>query len=203
MDYDGVNSVVCDAEENDWLDVSYAERNYVTPAPKRNKINFKKIGKPIRIVAIALLCAAILAALLLVDNNFAKDVFETAKTAFSSTVFDDKPQQTVSAHVVIPSNVDLIDLTDGVATFGGGKATVSFTAGRVTGATDSSVTVAIDETTSILYDGLTNVFVAEGDDVAINTLLGKYSGNFTAQICIAGETVVDVVGSESQLTWNV
>lgn len=204
MDYDGVNSIVCDAEESDWLDVSYSERNYVDkPKRERKKINFKKINKPIKIIAVAVLCLAILATLLLIDNQFAKDVFETAKAAFASTVFAERQQEPVNASVSIPSNVDLVDVADGVATFGGGKATVSFTAGKVTEATETSVTVAIDDSTSIVYGNLTNVFVSVGDDVAVNTLLGKYDGSFTAQICIAGETVVDVVGSESQLTWNV
>ena len=34
MDYEGVNSVVCDAEESDWLDVSYTERKYLKDQPK-------------------------------------------------------------------------------------------------------------------------------------------------------------------------
>ena len=34
MDYYGVNSVVCDAEESDWLDVSYSERKYVEKPEK-------------------------------------------------------------------------------------------------------------------------------------------------------------------------
>ena len=41
MNYDGVNSIVCDAEENDWLDVSYSERKYVEqPAAKQRKFKF-------------------------------------------------------------------------------------------------------------------------------------------------------------------
>ena len=92
MDFDGVNSIVCDAEETDWLDVSYSERNYVDDQLKqKNKPHIKfKLSKPLKIAAIALLCAALLAALLFVDGQFAKDVFETAKAAFSSTVFTDR-----------------------------------------------------------------------------------------------------------------
>ncbi len=205
MDYDGVNSIVCDAEENDWLDVSYAERNYVDkplPKSKRKKISFKKFSKPVKVIAVAVLCAALLAALLFADNQFAKDVFETAKAAFSASVFGER-QETVNASVAIPSNVDLVDVVDGVATFSGGKAAVSFTAGKVTNATETSVTVAINDDTSIVYDNLIAVYVSEGDEVSVNALLGKYSGSFTAQICVSGETLVDVVGSESQLTWNV
>ena len=212
MEFDGVNSVVCDAEEADWLDVSYSERKYVEqPAEKKKaKINFKniknvKISRPVRIIAVAVLCVAILAAMLFIDGNFGKDVFQTAKAAYSSvlSIFDKNEPQDVSATIAIPSNHNLVDISDGVATFAGGRATLSFTAGTVIDATESSVTVAIDDTTAIIYDGLTSVFVAIGDEVAAGNLLGKYDGTFTATITCSGQTVTDVVGSETQLTWNV
>ena len=213
MEFDGVNSVVCDAEEADWLDVSYSERKYVEqPAEQRKKvrINFKniknvKISRPIRIVAIAVLCVAILAAMLFIDGSFGKDVFQTAKAAYSSvlSIFDKAEPQDVSATIAIPSNHNLVDITDGVATFEGGRATLSFTAGKVIDVTDTSVTVAIDDTTAIIYDGLLTVFVSVGDEIAAGNLLGKYEGTFTATITQSGEIVTDVVGSETQLTWNV
>ena len=213
MEFDGVNSIVCDAEESDWLDVSYSERKYVEePAPqkKRAKINFKsgqggKISKPLKIVAIAVLCVAVLAAMLFIDGNFGKDVFQTAKAAYSSvlSIFEKAEPQDVSAAIAIPSNHELVDITDGVATFEGGRATLSFTAGTVTATTETSVTIAMDETTSITYGGLTMVFVNVGDAVSSGSLLGKYDGTFTATISQSGQTVKDVVGSETQLTWNV
>ena len=213
MEFDGVNSIVCDAEESDWLDVSYSERKYIEePAPekKKAKISFKKgkggkISRPLKIIAVAVLCVAFLAAMLFIDGNFGKDVFQTAKAAYSSvlSIFDRTEPQDVSASIAIPSNHDLVDITDGVATFEGGRATLSFTAGKVIAATDTSVTVAIDDTTAITYDGLTTVFVTVGDTVSAGSLLGKYEGTFTAPISQSGETVKDVVGSETQLTWNV
>ena len=214
MEFDGVNSIVCDAEEADWLDVSYSERRYVAePAEgkKNAKIRskkatgVKKISRPLKIVAIAVLCVAVLAAMLFIDGNFGKDVFQTAKAAYSSVlaIFDKAEPQDVSATIAIPKNHDLIDITDGVATFEGGRATLSFTAGKVIDATETSVTVAIDDDTAITYDGLTTVFVTIGDTVSIGSLLGKYDGTFTATITQSGETVTDVVGSETQLTWNV
>ena len=213
MEFDGVNSIVCDAEEADWLDVSYSERKYVAeplPEKKRARFNFHfkrgvKISRPIKIVAVAVLCVAILAAMLFIDGNFGKDVFQTAKAAYSSvlSIFDNSQPQDVSASIAIPSNHNLVDVNDGVATFNGGKATLSFTAGTVIDATETSVTVAIDDTTAITYDGLINVFVAIGDEVSAGSLLGKYDGTFTATITQSGETVTDVVGSETQLTWNV
>ena len=208
MDFDGVNSIVCDAEESDWLDVSYSERKYVAE-PERPKKNRSKTGKTfklsktVKIVAVAVLCVAILAAMLFIDGEFASDVFQTAKAAVSSTIFHKAEQDVVEQTVAIPANVNLVDVVDGVATFDGGRATLSFTAGTVKDITETSVTIAIDETTSITYDNLTTVYVAVGDTVDVNTLLGKYDGTFTATLTVSGETVKDVVGSETQLAWNV
>ena len=214
MDFDGVNSIVCDAEESDWLDVSYSERKYVEE-PKRKKLNIKfpkfnfnfkfkfKLSKPMKIVAIAVLCVAVLAAMLFIDGEFATDVFQAAKAAISTSVFSTGEQNVNAKTVTIPANVSLVDVVDGVATFGGGRATLSFTAGTVSEVTDTSVTIAIDESTSIKYDNLTDVYVQVGDTVAVNTLIGKYEGTFTASLSVSGETVKDVIGSESQLTWNV
>ena len=210
MDFDGVNSIVCDAEESDWLDVSYSERKYVDE-PKRKKIkikipkvNFKfKLTRPIRIVVIAVLCVAVLAAMLFIDSEFASDVFQTAKAAIATSVFQKPEQDVLTQTVAIPANVNLVDVVDGVATFSGGKATLSFTEGKVTDITETSVTIAMDDSTCITYDNLTNVYVAVGDTVSVNTLLGKYDGTFTATLTVSGEIVKDVIGSEKQLTWNV
>ena len=204
MDFDGVNSIVCDAEETDWLDVSYSERNYVDDQPKqKNKPHIKfKLSKPLKIAAIALLCAALLAALLFVDGQFAKDVFETAKAAFSSTVFTDRETDATAPSVAIPRKYDLVDVADGVATFNGGKAALSFTAGKVVATGDNSVTVEMDDNTDIVYNNLTDIFVKTGDVVSVNSLLARYDGSFTVTVMV-NDTAVDVVGSETQLTWNV
>jgi len=205
MDYEGVNSVVCDAEESDWLDVSYAERKYVNKERKRSKNRAAlKINKKLAITAAAIiLCLAVLAVMLFVDGGFSKDVFGAAKTVFSSTVFGGKTDKLENNKIEIPCNISLVTVEDGVATFEGGRATLSFTSGKVTEATETGVKVAIDEKTAIAYEGLTKVMVAVGDDVAVNSLLGKYDGQFTATIVSNGETVKEVVGSSTELTWNV
>lgn len=205
MEYNGVNTTVCAAEESDWLDISYSERKFVrTPdKPQAQQAKFKpKFTKPLKIAAIALLCVALLAALLFIDGNFGKDVFQTAKAAFSSTLFAPKPQQTVAA-IAIPCNINLVDVADGVATFNGGRAVLSFTDGKVIAASESSVTVAVDDNTQLTYDGFTSVLVNVGDSVTCNSLLGKYDQTFTATVSVDGQPVKDVVGSSTQLTWNV
>lgn len=209
MDYEGVNNIVCEAEENDWLDVSYAERKYVSERKpsKRKKINFNfkfKLNKKMLIVAAAIvLCAAVLATLLFVDGNFSKDVFGAVKTVFSASVFGENADKVESSKIEIPCNASLVSVENGVATFNGGKATLSFTAGKVSKVDENSVTVDLDETTSITYGGLITVMVNIGDEVAANSLLGKYDGAFTATIATNGEAVTEVMASDTQLSWNV
>ena len=62
--------------------------------------------------------------------------------------------------------------------------------------------VAMDDDTTITYSNLTTVFVAVGDSVQPNTLLGKYQGTFSTTIAEGGEIVKQVVASETQLTWQ-
>lgn len=205
MDYDGISSAVRDAEESDWLDVSYSQRKYVDTeqaAPvARSKNGW---GRPIKIALVAAVCVALLAAMLLIDGNFGKEVFLTAKAAYSSALnlFEDK-QQSVSASITLPANVNLVNVQDGIATFDGGRAALSFTDGTVVAATDTSVTVDMDGQTRVTYGNLTTVYAAVGDKLSANELIGKYDGTFTATLSVDGETVVDVVGSEQQLTWTV
>lgn len=203
MDYEGYNSTVCDAEESDWLDISYTERKYVDKhkTPHRfhlPKIKFKKVWT---YAAIALVCVAVLATLLFVDGNFTGEVFNAVKTA-STSVFN-LPQDVTENKINIPCNLTLQEVNDGVMTFGGGRAALALTAGKVTEVGENSVTVAVDEDTQIVYSELNSVFVAVGDEIAENTLIGKYENSFSASIYEKGEIVKQVVGSESQLKWSV
>ncbi len=210
MAYEGMETVICDAEENDWLSVSYHEQKYAhdTAAVKKTRkmphIKFGKINKKVvAVVAVAALCVAMLAGLLFIDGGFTADVFGAVKTVFSSNVFGDKTLQPVTANIELPCNVTLKEVSEqGVATFIGGRAVVSFTDGKVKEIGENSITVTIDENTDITYQGLTEVYVKADDTVSANSLLGKYDGEFTTTISVAGQTK-QVVASSSQLTWNV
>lgn len=197
MEYEGVNSTVCDAEETDWLDVTYSERKYISPNPPRKGIQLKKVWK---VAAVAVLCVAILAALLFADGEFKQSVFSAVRTAVASVFQQDKQQ---TNQINIPCNLTLVDVQDGVMTFNGGRAATSLTAGTVAETTETSVTVALDEQTCVVYSQLTAVLVNLGETVSANSLLGKYDGQYTAHIVQNGEVVKQVVGSETQLTWNV
>lgn len=207
MQYEGMETVICDAEENDWLSVSYHEQRYASDRPtakRARKMPQIKVNKKIAVVlAVVVLCMAMLATLLFVDGGFTADVFGAVKTAYSSVVFGGTNPEPVTANIALPCNVTLKDVSeDGVATFGGGRAVMSFCEGKVIDATENSVTVAINENTNIVYQGLTEVYAAIDDVVTANALLGKYDGEFTATISVSGQTQ-QVVGSPSQLTWNV
>ena len=199
MDYEGIKSVVCDAEESDWLDVSYTERKYING--KQKKQRKAKSGKAWKIAIVAVLCLAVLATMLFLDGDLKNEIFDAVKTA-SASIFH-KSESNTEQTINIPCNVDLVDVNDGVMTFSGGRAVLALTAGKVTGITEDSVTVALDDEISIVYSGLTTIYVKVADQVAADSLLGKYDGEFTASILQQGQIVREVVGSESQLTWNI
>ena len=194
---DEQNQNVAVAEECDWLDVSYSERNYVdeeTQPQKQTKNNFK----------LPKVCVAAFAALLFIDGDFGTEVFKTAKTVYSSSAVDFAPKQNVSQRKVeIPCNVQLKTVEGGVATFGGGKVALCFADGIVTDVTENEVVVKLDEQTSVKYQKLTKVFVNVGDEVKANALLGKYDADFTVSVLNDGSVVTEVVGSSVELTWNV
>ncbi len=201
MEYDGVKSVVCDAEESDWLDISYSER-YVQPQPKKGKaLKMPKFNKAWKIAVVAVMCVAVLTAMLFIDGDFKQDVFDAVKTAVASVFGDNK--QEAENKINIPCNLNLVDVNNGVMTFNGGRVATSLTDGKVTNVSETSITVAMDEKTSIVYSDLTSVMVKIGDEVAANCLLGKYDSQYTATITQDGEVVKQVVGSETQLTWNI
>ena len=203
-EYEGYNSTVCDAEESDWLDISYTERKYIDK-PKswrfrlpKIKIKFKKVWK---YAAIAVVCVAVLAMMLFVDGNFTSDVFSAVRTA-STSVFN-RPQNITESKINIPCNVTLLEVNDGVMTFGGGSVAVSMTSGTVLDVGEDSVTIAIDGDTQIVYYQLNNIMVSAGDKVEENSVLGKYSESFTVSIFESGKVVKGVIGSESELKWSV
>ena len=205
MDYEGVNSVLCDAEESDWLDVSYTERKYLKDQPKQqrfhNAVAKIKTGEAWKFAIVAVLCVAVLATMLFVDGDFKQDVFDAVKTAATSVFGGGETSKT--NQINIPCNATLVDISDGVMTFNGGRVALSLTQGTVSETTADSVTVSMDDKTSVVYTNLTTVLVNVGDKVDANSLLGKYDEQYQASILQEGEVVKQVVGSETQLTWEI
>ena len=204
-DYQGINTVVSDGEENDWLEVSYANRKYVEEnKPKPSVRNNKKYISVLKYTAMALVAFAVLAGLLFVDSNFDGNVFETARATFTSQLpvwhaVSNAPDGTIE----IPYTMTVDNVDNGVVYLSGGRAVVSFTDGTVSQVGEDSLTVDIDENTRIVYSDLTAIYVTEGQEVTRNTLLAKYNDTATITILYNGEIVEDVVGSENSVQWSV
>ena len=193
-----VNNIVCDAEETDWLDLTYTERKYVQTDKKPRKLGKKLI---VALAIVALLVVGFGTAML-IDNDFSTQVFTAVQKAYTSVLAIFDGATPTNNTITLPVNITLVDSVDGVSTFGGGKATLSFTSGTVTEVTENSVTVALDDDTTITYSNLVAVFVAVGDTVEQNTLIGKYDGTFSTVIAESGEVVKQVVASPTQLSWQ-
>lgn len=204
-DYQGINTVVSDGEENDWLEVSYANRKYVEEnKPKPSVRNNKKYISVLKYTAMALVAFTVLAGLLFVDSNFDGNVFETARATFTSQLpvwqaVSNAPDGTIE----IPYTMTVDNVDNGVVYLSGGRAVVSFTDGTVSQVGEDSLTVDIDENTRIVYSDLTAIYVTEGQEVTRNTLLAKYNDTATITILYNGEIVEDVVGSENSVQWSV
>lgn len=203
-DYQDINIVSSDGEENDWLEVSYAQRKYVEepaekPAPKRRA----GIRSIVKYTAMALVTVLALAGLLVVDANFEGNVFETARATFASglSIFEanDRPDGVIE----IPYTMTVDNVENGVVYLSGGRAVVSFTDGTVTEVGETSVAVSVDEETTIVYDNLTDVFVEQGQQLSKNDLVAKYTDSATISIVHNGEIVTDVVGSANSVQWSV
>lgn len=196
---ESVAKVVCDAEESDWLDVSYTERKYIQPS---KKFQFK-FGKWAKIAVVAVVCVALFATVLFVDGDFRTEVFQTAKNAYASvfSLFSDDAK--LNNTINIPCNLNVVDVKDGVVTFDGGKVATCLAKGTVVEVGQNSVTVALDDKTSIVYGNLSLVLVSANDVVEQGALLGKYDGQLTACILVDGQIVLDVVGSPTQLVWKM
>lgn len=203
MEFDGIKTVAVDGEENDWLDVTYSERKYVEPSNTQKQNLWQKMSKRMRILAVA--CAIVLAfvGVVVFNADVRNGIVQTAKSAYLSVVSVLDKQSATNGKIDIPCNSELKQVVDGVATFGGGRATLSFCDGTVVAVDETSVTVQIDEETSLCYAGLTSVFVQVGQTVEASQLLAKYDGQFTTSVVCGGEVVTGVVASENQITWQI
>src|SRR5699024_4310118 len=127
----------------------------------------------------------------------------TARATFASglSIFEasDRPDGVIE----IPYTMTVDNVENGVVYLSGGRAVVSFTDGTVTEVGETSVTVSVDEETTIVYDNLTDVFVEQGQQLSKNDLVAKYTDSATISIVHNGEIVTDVVGSANSVQWSV
>lgn len=81
MNFDGVESVVRDGEENDWLDVTYSERKYdAAPQKPAHKFNpWQRMSRKWKVFSIACLCVLALVGVLVFSPAARNGIATAAK----------------------------------------------------------------------------------------------------------------------------
>lgn len=200
MTYDDVATDVLDAEEADWLDVSYSQRYIEDESAqkiKRKGIKWSKKRTKLAILAVAMCCVLAFGVVLFVNDNLRTTIVTAAKGAYTA-IFG---EQDVSNTLEIPCNASVIDCNQGTLTLSGGRAALSFVAGVVQEVTENSVVVKVDDTTTISYTNLTQVFVEQGQQLQANQLVGKYEGTFCATVTVDGQ-IANVVATQNNISWQ-
>lgn len=216
MEYSGIENVESQAVQNDWLDINQTVKQYAEePQPKqrqhqkrqrsRKSVSLRHLSVFGRVMLSAVAVIVALLAFMWIDGSGQSTVFQAVKDTFTTTfAFLDggKAEQNTNT-IDVPYNVTVSNVENGVITFGGGQALVSFTDGKVTAVDETTVSVALSDDVVIVYGGCTETFVKVGDIVSAYDLLARYKDNATATIVVNGETVVNVVGSENSIKWGV
>jgi hypothetical protein len=161
---------------------------------KRNKVL-------LRLSIVALVLALLVGAFFIADSFMDGQLRQLAKETFIVPVFGGGTNS--NFELSVPCNINVDNVDGGVITFSGGSVVLSFTGGSVSEVTENSLTVAINDNTSITYNGITHCYVASGDTVAVNQLLAKFTDSASATIFFNGEQVQNVIGSETLITWSV
>lgn len=215
MEYSGIENVESQAVQNDWLDINHTVKQYAEqPQPQKQKrqrkasaakISWKRFGVFGKVMVSAFAVIIALMAFMWIDGSGQTTVFEAVKNTFTTTfAFLDGGNANQNTNTIeVPYNVTVSSVDNGIITFGGGQALVSFTDGTVTAVDETTISVALSDTVTIVYGGCTETFVEVGDTVSAYDLLARYKDNATATIVVNGQTVVDVVGSESSIQWGV
>lgn len=220
MEYQGIDNVESIAQENDWLDVNYTAKKYLEEQPivtkqnrkkvrpKSNRVNiniWRKMGAFGKVMACSVMAILALVAFMFVDSSGQSDVFSAVKQTFTTTFGFLGGGQSVnnSNTIELPINVTIDNVENGIITFSGGQALVSFTEGTVSNVTEDSVSVTMADGSVIVYSGCTEIFVKVGDSVEQYNLLARYKDSATACIQVDGVTVTEVVGSQNSIQWSV
>lgn len=201
----------CTATEDDWLDISYSQRHYIREEDNALDLIRKRNGRHkkaprkwlFRSFALVFVLAA-LAAMRFVKKGFVGEVFAIAKTTYTQSISDVVAAAKQEKNtIILPINVTIDNVDNGTVTITGGKVLLNFKAGKVTAKTDDTVTIGVDDKLQIVYGGLTKILVDVGDEVAIQSVLGKYSTAATVNLVYDGEVVKDVTTVDYTLVWKI
>ena len=136
-----------------------------------------------------------------VKGNFDGNFLQVAKATVTTSVFGDQATQTAS--LIVPCNMQIDSVNEGVIVLSGGRALTSLTSGTVIQNDENGLAVQVDDNLVVYYNGLVESFVSVGDIVSNNQLLGRYNGTVSASVTYNGQLVVDVVASQSAIQWSI
>ena len=205
----------CIATEDEWLDISYTQMNYIqdeqdsltfirTTAKKRRKEQFNKVKKIALRAFICLFVLGTLLAMRFVEDGFIGEVLVMAKSAYSQNIVDviadGKNRESI---IDLPINVMVDGVENGTVRVIGGKVLLNFKKGIVEDVTEDTVTVSVDENLKIIYSGLSKVLVNVGDEVLNQAVLGKYVTSVNVNLLYAGEVVKDIATVNYSLVWKI
>ncbi len=199
------NSIESQAEQCEWLDVSYTARKYsqsdnVSDNPR--KPIFRK--NHWKILALSVLTVFVFVSAFFVSTN---GNWDNVTDIYLSSVFgSDNATGTNSGKyqtINLPYNVEIASVDDGVVTFGGGSIVVSFTDGVVSAVSDGTVSVDIDSQTTIVYGNIAECYVVVGAQLDYCDVIGKYTESASVSIVNNDIAITDVVGSDYILQWSV
>lgn len=206
----------CIATEDDWLDISYSQRNYIQE--EQDALSFVRINSrqnrqtnalsgAKKWIVRSFVCVLVLGTLIamnFVENGFAGEVFALAKSGYNQNIVQViAEQQRIDDTINLPINVTVDSVDNGTVSVTGGKVLLNFKKGTVSDATETTVTVAVDDKLQIVYSGLTKVLVSVGDSLSEQAVLGKYSDIACVNLLYDGEVVKDITTVNYSLVWKV
>ncbi|MEG2015140.1 MAG: hypothetical protein RR086_05350 [Clostridia bacterium] len=207
MEYTGVNNCNCEAVENDWLEVSYAKRNYIddTSKKQRHKASKGNIKKVVSYILVFVVALGVLLGMLLSDGEMGKNIFTTAKQAYIANVFSLIPieEKTTENKLTLPLALKIDDVKGGVMTISGGKVALSLCKGVVEKIGENSVVVLLDDNIRLVYDDLTEILVTLNQKLEYYDCLGKFNQTMRVSLTYNEEIVQNVISSENSFEWEV
>lgn len=205
----------CVATEDDWLDISYTQRNYIqeeqdaltfvrTTSADRRRQAFGKAKKWIARGLVSVMVLGTLLAMRFVEDGFIGEVFAMAKSSYGQNIVEAiADSQRRESVIELPINVVVEEVNEGTVKVTGGKVLLNFKKGVVSDVTEDTVTVNVDDNLKIIYSGLVKVLVKSGDEVGEQAVLGKYVGTANVNLLYAGEVVKDITNVNYSLVWKI
>ncbi len=192
-EYIEVNTNACCPQEDDWLEISYAKRKYVKPSKPKKRL---KVNLTMTILVVCLVAIISLTAIFW-DSELVQD----AKNLFVSTIFNGQTQNTQTLSIPAWWNVENVE--NGVVEYSGGRVALCLMDGEVSEVTESSVTVKVSDSLTIVYGDLEQIYVSVGDLLSAYDVIAKYDSSATFSMVYENQVVQNVVASLNSISWSV